>query len=209
MDKQNISDFVNYRYQPLTQREMVTRLITVVVLSAVCCLLGNQKLYWGIGFGLFNILLVALAGNIYHMGICKKNSRFLWDGSSYLCISVILCLISYRILTWTAESNGFLLLSMILFLILSYIFSGVLVVFNIRKGRYSETNQVPSKSPIPFLLAALGFLFAKGFLSCTNAQNGAQFIAMSLLFISVVVGLGWTNLIRLILFPKLITDNCE
>lgn len=209
MDNQNISDFVNYRYKPLTQRDMVTRLITIVALSAVCCLFGEQKLCWGIGSALFNLLLVALAVYIHRMGICKKNSRFLWDGSTYLCISVILCLISYRIIAWKVESNILVLLSMVLFLILSYLFSGVLVVCNIRKGRYSETNQVPNKSPIPYLLAALGFLFAKVFLSRTNAQNGVQFIVMSLLFISVIVGLGWTNLLRLTLSTKLITDNCE
>lgn len=207
MTEQNIRNFINYHYQPLSASQIAARLITLWVLSIVCCLLGPDRYVWAIGILIPNLLIVGIILYILPIGIREKNSKFLWDGVTYLYISVILNLTAYRILTWESGYDFALLFFLLLVLLLSLAAAGILVLYNIRDDRYNEQGQTSGKSILPYLLSLVGFLFVKYYLDAVGNHIGIQIIAMALLLISAFIGLGWTNLIRFVLNRKLKTGG--
>lgn len=207
MTEQSIRNFINFHYQPLSASQIITRLIAVWILSIACCLLGSDRYLWAIGVLIPNLLLMGIILYILRIGIREKTSKFLWDGLTYMYMSVILNFTAYHILTWESGYDLALLFLLILFLLLSLVSAGILVFHNIRDDKYNEQEQTTGKSVFPYLLSLAGFLFVKYHLDVAGNRMGIQIVAMTLLIISVFLGLGWTNLIRLVLNRKLKTGD--
>jgi len=202
MTEKSVRSFINFHYQPLTVSQISKRLIVVMVLGIACCLLGPDRYVWAIGILIPILLIIGIMLYVLRVGIHEQNSKFLWDGVTYTYISIILNLTSYRILTWECGYDLTLLFSMLLFLLLSFAAVGIMVWLNIRSDRYNGNNQISGKSAVPYLLSLIGFLFVRHSLDALENQTGIQIIAMALVFLSALIGVGWANLIKLVLNSK-------
>ena len=203
MNMYDVQQFVHYNYKPLSTSYIFTRLITVWLLSGVCSLLGENKLPLGIGLFFCSFLVTAVALYIWKSGIKKMNNRFLWDGITNMYISIILNLLSYRLLAWQRGDDLMLLLFFVAATMLFFSISAVIVSWNIKKGRYNKEVQSTSKPAAPYILGCLAIIFTKSFLQTGKSQGGIYVLVMSLIILSAIMGLGWTSLIRLVLNKRL------
>lgn len=198
MNRESIQKFLDYNYVPLTKSQTVARLFTVFLLSGVCWFLQRNNLSATITLLIANIIVLSILIYIWFVGVNRKNSRFLWDSVTFFYIPILLNIIAYCILTWSTGSDMLLLILLILALVICYLVSALIVLWNIYRNRYAQEN-AHSNSIMPYFFALLGLLFAKITSKAFDNQPGMLIIGASLLIISYLVAIGWTSIIRLIL----------
>ena len=198
MNRESIQKFLDYNYVPLTKSQTVARLFTVFLLSGVCWFLQRSNLSATITLLIANIIVLSILIYIWFVGVNRKNSRFLWDSVTFFYIPILLNIIAYCILTWSTVSDMLLLILLILALVICYLVSALIVLWNIYRNRYAQEN-AHSNSIMPYFFALLGLLFAKITSKAFDNQPGMLIIGASLLIISYLVAIGWTSIIRLIL----------
>lgn len=202
MDRDAIQKYLDFHYEPLVKGKLVCRLVTVFLLTIVCCIMGGASNIWGVYLTICSVLITILFIFVWIRGAHNKKYKFLWDGITYLYLSFVLTLISYHMCIQNTDNNLALLLGLLFIFVINILFSGVLVVHNIQHNKYDSSNQTKVDPLIPYLFAIIGYIFIKITTSLYEVQIGMQIASISILVVSCIIGFGWTNLIRFILVRK-------
>ncbi len=195
-DQTNIENFINYNYIPYSRRQCVKRTIWLLISCAVCGIVGGLSYAWICVGALIFFAAVAVLINNGRKNKGAMQQRFIADGVFYLAISLTLNLLSYR--TYTVGKGENLLLLLVLLAILAASMAATLCVVrrNIKNDNYSKNN-AGSISASSMIFSALGVLLAPFILTDKSQDAPLMIIASILLFLSVLIGVGTLNLLKL------------
>ncbi len=195
-DQTSIENFINYNYIPYSRRQCVKRTIWLLISCAVCGNVGGLSYAWICVGALIFFAAVAVLINNGRKNKGAMQQRFIADGVFYLAISLTLNLLSYR--TYTVSKGENLLLLLVLLGILAASMTAMLSVIhrNIEKDNYSKKNAVGTSAG-SMIFSALGVLLAPFILAGQSQDTYIMIIASILLFLSVLIGVGALNLLKL------------
>lgn len=202
LNKYSINSFINFNYAPFVRKQCLIRLLVILLLSALC-LIGSSKLISLI----FIILLDVLISIVFVLLIFKfpkeKSSRFICDGLTSLYDSILLNLLSYRVLTLQFGVNTLVMLIFLLFLFMCVIISFFLVLYNIKKDRYKTELKNKPILLLSMLGAVSGIVFAKSLLPNVSQSYIILLSSMLLLIISFLFSTGSVSLLKVYFIKKL------
>ena len=128
-------------------------------------------------------------------------SRFLYDGITSLCLSLIFVLVSYRFFAFQYGSNTIILLVFLLLICLAVaIFWGITYLL-IKKGYYCTATADKEKNFLPVIAVVSGILFARFVFNGKKIpiESNSMLISIILLIVAVFAALGSVNLLKVML----------
>lgn len=207
IDEKRLNEFVNYDYKPFSKKECIKRIVLIWILSMALCFLGHKNAIWFISLFVINTFITI--GFVYLLlkKSKEKSSRFLCDGTAYLYYSVILNLAAYRFITLWSDSNIFLAISFLAILPICIILFLFLVYRNIKKDRYNKKKIAVVACGLPISGAVLGFAVARIFVKDVDQASAILFVAIGLVFLSVLMSIGSLNFLKFGLLYKIKGDT--
>ena len=204
ISRDNISSFVDYNFKPFCKVQALKRILLIWILSLPMCFLGNNSIGWILIVTSIDIAITVFFAKLIRNFSRLKTSRFLCDGITYLYISIILNLTSYRILTFNVAGLWYLAFLFVFLLCMSIIILVGLVYKYIKEGKYNS-DSTGKVSAVPFFAGFSGMLFARIFLNDVETP----FVAMSvcLLFLSFFTGICCLGLLKAIFVKKYDLNN--
>lgn len=204
VNNQKINAFIDYQYTPFRKGQCVKRLIIIWLLSAAFCLIGDCAAAWAIFLGVFNVLVSALYIALIVKYAQSKASRFLCDGFFYLYLAMILNFASYRIMTLQSGSNWLLLIFLLSLLLICIVIFLFVVFYHIKADQFNPENPANNRKagPLPYLLGGCGILAANILFKGQSEQVGLMILSFALLILSLLLGIGSLQFLRLMLMIK-------
>lgn len=195
LEEEKITDFINFNYVPFSKRNFINRLVFIWFMSVACiffqfsipilCVIFTVCIVLTV---LFSVLMIKYSES--------KITRFASDGLMCLFVSVILNIIAYQILALVFGDNIIILMCFISALVISILCTFVMVIRNIKKGRYKEGKG----SIIPFAFSMLfgccGMACAKFFLKDMQQNDAIILLSVIMFLLSLLVSIGTTNLLK-------------
>lgn len=199
---ENIQNFINYGYQKFSKKQCIKRLIFLWLLSLICCVTGTNNLPWMVGLFLFITIISVLFLYLILFDSSSKISRFLCDGITFLYVSILLLLISYRISVIHSKENLLLLLIYLIIWICSISSFSVIVFLNIKANNYAETKRQSGATFFPLLAGGVGMCVARFLLSSFSDEAMLQILSLILLLLSLITGIGSISIVKAILLRR-------
>lgn len=156
LNKKDLSDFVTYRYSPLTLRELGSSLAIMLLIDLLLTVFSEFADLPGHGNTIWlwvHLLVFALMLPLQK----RPEGRYLHDGLFSLLLALNLDRMGFAVWSVSYGANSGLRIAMLGTLFFSAVLSLVLVLARIRKGRYGEENNTV-KHGYAFAGAIAGFL---------------------------------------------------
>lgn len=198
MNKNNIQNFINYNFVPLSRCVCIKRLLIFWLLNIPFYLIDNFSIFFGIIFSIINLFVSVVFIKIAKNKTNNKESKFLCDGIACLYYSIILNIAAYIVLSFFNGYNYFLLIALILSLLFCIVVFVLLVIKFIKDGKYNNNNGIGKFTLIPFSGGLIGISLGRLFFSGNkDTQTGFIAIAMCLLVMSYIISIGSLNFVKL------------
>ena len=195
-DKTNIENFINYNYTPYSSRQCVKRVIWLLISCAVCGIVCGPSFAWICVSALIYCAATTILINNGRKNKGAMQQRFIGDGVFYLAMSLTLNLLSYRTFTVGKGENLLLLFVLLTILAASMATTHKIIQRNIAKNNYAKGNAGGTSAGI-IIFSALGVLLAPFILAGQSQDAYIMIIASVLLILSILIGVGALNLIKL------------
>ena len=207
VNNKNIEAFINYNYIPFSKSQCLKRLIFIWAISILLCFIGYFNILWIIFLVIFNLVISVLFLTIIIKFSSSKNSRFLCDGFFWLYTSMLINLVSYRLMTLLIGENPLLLIILLLLLLVCIFIFSLVVLSNIKADNYNIATVNNKTSLLPFLGGLFGTLVARIFLQGQSEQAGVSILAFALLILSFIISIPSINLLKVFLYKRVNKDN--
>lgn len=196
MEKQdNIKSFIDYKFVPFKKSQCLKRIIIIWLIGFILCFLGTGTSAWLIAISIYNIIDSVVLFALLFKYSNNKISRFICDGVTYLHVSVLLNLASYRVIVIFSKDDWRLALILILLLLICICAALFIVLSNIKKNNYSDSGS-KYKGIIPVIFGAGGLLFAQAFLQGLTQNSIINLLAILLMLLSLLIGMGSVQLLK-------------
>lgn len=171
------------------------------ILSVLLYFVGSNSFLYGIVITAVNLMYTILFLIIINKYSTLMVSRFLCDGVTSLCLSLIFVLASYRFFTFQYGSNTIVLLAFLLLICLAVaIFWGITYLL-IKKGYYCTAIADKEKNFLPVIGVVSGICFARFIFNGKKMpiESNSMLISIILLIVAVFFALGSVNLLKVML----------
>lgn len=200
---QNIINFIDYGYQPYNRKQCIKRTMLIWLLSFGTSYIGESKLFWMILFSTINIIVCFIFCFVDFKFRHLKLSRFICDGITYLYISIILNLSSYKFFTLYRQQSWYMCIALLILLTLSIIFSLIVIIKSIKSNKYSKQQNDKKMFAFALVGSVCGFCTAHFLLPGTSQDTTIMLVGIILLVLSFIIGIGSINLLKAFLYSKI------
>ena len=203
MDLQSLKFFLQYNSPFITKKYFMQQIGLIFMLHLffifilfICKFPEIAIVYIAlfILFLVFSIILFA-KNKVY-------KSRFIFNGISFTCLSLLFLSLSYFLLLFESPENVFLLFILSLIYILHIFLVYFIVKRNLRKNRYSKKKHLANIYAFSLSGAVLGGVFARAF--APLLKQDFMILVMSLLFflIALLSEFGIAEFLKLYYYKK-------
>ena len=202
MNQANLQHFLDYHYIPFSKKQCGQRIVLLWALSLVPVFVGTRRAVWAFVLAVPNIIIGILFVFLILRYPRSRMSRYLCDGVTFLHLAVLLMLSAYRIITYESGKNVLLLLLLAAVLALDLLLFFFLTLQNIAADKYRPDNANSDGVVIPYVFGAVGIVFAGVFLTSQRQKTALTILAVCLMILSLLIGIGSLNLLKAYFFWK-------
>lgn len=206
VQKKNMMNYIEYEYKPFSKTQCLVRLILIWILGVLMCMIGKDRLLWLVISLMINISISTIFGILIVKYSKAKISRFLCDGLTCLSVSIILAFIAYRVFVLQSEYNWIVAVIFLGILFMCIFVFTLIVHIKVKAGMFNEPSKNKRNVVWPYIGASIGVFFARVFLQDMSMEGAV--LAICILLLSLMVGLGSANLLRAI-YLKQISESPE
>ena len=198
----NIEHFIYNQFKPFVKTQAIKRLLFVMVIGVVVSLVGNNIVPWLL-ITSFLFLITAIVFLIIIVRHSAKDiSRFICDGVTFLHLSILMTLLSYRLISLNDRDNLLLLALLLIALVIIISLLVWITMKKIKRGvfNYDKPNTVNLIPPLVF--GSGGMIVARWLLINQSQDTIILVIALIVLLLSYVFALGSINLLKALLLRR-------
>lgn len=205
----NILCFLKYKYKPFDKKQCISRIILIWILSALFYFVGSNSFLYGIIMAVVHLMFSILFLRLLNKYSTLMISRFLCDGVTSLCLSLIFAFAAYRFFAFRYGSNTIILLVVLLLICLAVAVSWGIVYLLIKKGYYCTETANKEQKIFPFIGVISGIWFARLIFNGEKIpiESNSMLISMVLLVMAIFFSLGSVNLLKIMLSRTIQTNK--
>ena len=196
MNRTNIQHFLDHQYIPFSKKQCIQRILLIWALSLVPVFVGKQAVTWAFVLAVPNLIISILFVLLILRYPQSRMARYLCDGITFLHLAVLLMLSAYRIIAFASGKNVLLLLLLAALLLVDLLVFFFLTLRNIAADKYRPDNANSCGAVIPYVFGAVGIVFAGVFLTSQRQKTALTILAVCLMILSLLIGIGSLNLLK-------------
>lgn len=202
MEKQKIENFINHGYRPYSRKENIKRIIFMWLLSFVTVYIGEHKSFWLVLLCTTNIFVSFVLGFTDFKHRHSKLSRYICDATTCSYYSVLLNILSYKLLALNKSPSLQLCIILLTLLVLSTSVSLLIVFKSIKANKYSAQQSDKKAFVVPLIGSICGFCAARFLLPDLSQEAAILLVAVISLFLSLIIGIGSINFLKAFWYYK-------
>ena len=203
----NITFFIENNYTPFKTTQCLKRLFLLWISSITMCFLGQNSNIYIILMTIFANLCVSFFFIYIILKLRKSQlARFYCDAFTYLYISLLSNVLSYKLLAMQIKVNYIWAIIFIILLFLNIAIFVIISYSKINSGKYSNEKSMINKSQLSIIVGTaglLGLFFSRFFFQSIEKNTSVVIVSFLFLLISLLISIVPSiNFLKIILVKK-------